>query len=104
MIELADDPKVKYEEAFGLTTYSTSIPGIHSYIFIFESLWLQTELSKKLKESNEQLERANEHLELRDKMLNEFINVAAHEIRNRIAPILLSSEGIEGQEDMRELR
>jgi signal transduction histidine kinase len=102
VIELTDDSKERFEEAFGLTTYSTSIPGVHSYVFVFESLWSQTDLSRRLKESNEQLEKANEHLGLRDKMLNEFINVAAHEIRNRVAPILLTAEGIEGNEEDRE--
>ncbi|AIF83880.1 signal transduction histidine kinase [Candidatus Nitrososphaera evergladensis SR1] len=102
VIELIDDSKERFEEAGGFSTYSTSTPGILSYVFVFENLWLQTELSKKLKESNEQLETANEQLELRDKMLNEFISVAAHEIRNRVAPILLTAEGIEGQEEDKE--
>ena len=99
VIELIDDAKEKFEEAAGLSTYSTSVPGILSYIFVFDNLWLQTELSQKLKEANEQLEAANERLELRDNMLNEFISVAAHEIRNRVALILITAEGIEGQEE-----
>jgi two-component system sensor histidine kinase VicK len=45
-----------------------------SYASIFESLWTQTELYQKLKEA--------------DKIKDEFINVAAHELRTPIQPIL----------------
>lgn len=49
------------------------------------------ELSKSntlLSESNEQLALANAQLESQDKMQREFINVAAHELRTPIQPIL----------------
>ncbi|MFZ0894318.1 MAG: histidine kinase dimerization/phospho-acceptor domain-containing protein [Candidatus Nitrosopolaris sp.] len=42
---------------------------------------MQTELYKQVKE-------ANERLKLHDKMQQEFINVAAHELRTPIQPIL----------------
>ncbi len=61
--------------------YSNSRPGVLSYVSIFESLWMQTELYKQVKE-------ANERLMLHDKMQQEFINVAAHELRTPIQPIL----------------
>lgn len=45
-----------------------------SYVSIFESLWKQIELYEQLK--------------LNDKMQKEFINIAAHELRTPIQPIL----------------
>ena len=52
-----------------------------SYVAIFENLWKQSELY-------EQLMKAHEQLKMHDKMQQEFINVAAHELRNPIQPIL----------------
>ena len=50
------------------------------------------EKTKSLEESNENLVRANEQLQTQDKMQREFINVAAHELRTPIVPILGFSE------------
>jgi signal transduction histidine kinase len=44
--------------------------------------------AKELSESNKQLKLANEQLKVHDKIQNEFINVAAHELRTPIQPIL----------------
>lgn len=49
-----------------------------SYISIFEFLWKEIELLDKIK--------------LHDKMQNEFINIAAHELRTPIQPILSMSQ------------
>jgi signal transduction histidine kinase len=72
--ELKDDSKELFEEAIGVSTYSTSKPTVLSYISIFESLWDQTEMSDNLKIANEKLVQS-EQLE------REFINTAAHELR-----------------------
>lgn len=85
VIELIDDTKATFEEAIGLATYSNSKSTALSYVSIFESLWKQTELYQKL---NELYERLQEH----DKMQNEFIRTAAHELRAPIQPILGLSE------------
>jgi two-component system sensor histidine kinase VicK len=85
VIELIDDTKATFEEAIGLATYSNSKSTALSYVSIFESLWKQTELYQKLNELNEQLQ---EH----EKIQEEFITVAAHELRNPIQPILGLSE------------
>jgi signal transduction histidine kinase len=45
-------------------------------------------VSKKLKTSNLSLENANEQLRQHDKIQKEFINMAAHELRTPIQPIL----------------
>jgi signal transduction histidine kinase len=46
------------------------------------------ELNENLLMSNQKLESANEQLEVHDKMQKEFINIAAHELRTPIQPIL----------------
>ena len=81
VIEKVDDSKESFIEAVGLSTYSTSEPTVISYLSIFENFWNQIELYQQVKE-------ANERLTLHDKMQQEFINVAAHELRTPIQPIL----------------
>ncbi len=99
VVELKDDTKQISYEAMGLATYSNSKSTVLSYVSIFETLWMQTELYEQLVESNnelakayEQLEAANEQLKVHDKMQKEFINVASHELRTPIQPILGLSE------------
>jgi signal transduction histidine kinase len=88
VMELRDDSKSTFIEATGLSTYSNSQAGVASYIAIFENLWKQTELYDQLKESKKQLELAYEQVKRHDKMQEEFINIAAHELRTPIQPIL----------------
>jgi hypothetical protein len=88
VMELRDDSKSTFIEATGLSTYSNSKAGVASYIAIFENLWKQTELYDQLKESKKQLEAAYEQVKRHDKMQEEFINIAAHELRTPIQPIL----------------
>ena len=45
-------------------------------------------LNRLVKERTRELEIANEQLKIRDKMQKEFINIAAHELRTPIQPIL----------------
>jgi signal transduction histidine kinase len=73
-MEIRDDSKQTFDEAIGLSTYSNSKPGVLSYVSIFESLWKETELYEQLK--------------YQDKMQKEFINIAAHELKTPIQPIL----------------
>jgi signal transduction histidine kinase len=78
VIEKLDDSKENFIEAIGLATLSTSKPTVMSYVSIFESLWNQVKIYKQLK--------------INDKMRKDFINVAAHELRTPIVPILGLSE------------
>jgi signal transduction histidine kinase len=48
--------------------------------------------TKELDESNKQLALANEQLTMHDKMQKEFINVAAHELKTPIQPIISLAE------------
>src|SRR5215207_10065719 len=97
IIELKEDVGDNSYNAAGLTTYSDSKSIVSSYISIFESFWKQTELYEQLEESNKQLTEANEQLKVHDKMQKEFINVAAHELRTPIQPILGLSEVLQSK-------
>jgi two-component system, OmpR family, sensor histidine kinase VicK len=94
IVELKDDAEDNSYNAAGLTTYSDSKSIVSSYISIFESFWKQTELYEKLEESNKQLTEANEQLKVHSKIQNDFINIAAHELRTPIQPILGLSEAL----------
>lgn len=88
VIEIKDDSKDEFAEAVGLSTYSNSDPGILAYISMFEDLWTQSQLFDQVVEANKRLASANEQLKIHGKMQQEFINIAAHELRTPIQPIL----------------
>jgi len=91
ILELKDDKQNTSHDAVGLATYSISPTIISSYLAIFESFWRQAELFEKMKE-----------VEILEK---DFINFAAHELRNPVQPIIGFSEllysKIENQEHKR---
>lgn len=91
ILELKDDKQNTSYDAVGLATYSISPTIISSYLAVFESFWRHAELFEKMK--------AVETLE------KDFINIAAHELRNPIQPIIGFSEllysKIENQEHRR---
>jgi len=90
VMEIRDDSKYTFNEAIGLSTYSNSKAGVLSYVSIFENLWKQVELYEDIKISHEQLL-------INEKMQREFINVAAHELRTPIQPILGLAEILRSQ-------
>ena len=90
IIETKDDTKDNSYDASGLAAYSNSKYIALSYASIFESLWIQAELYKQLKEANEQLKQ-------HDRMQKEFINLAAHELRTPIQPIIGLTEIVYSQ-------
>ncbi|MCD6036995.1 MAG: histidine kinase, partial [Nitrososphaeraceae archaeon] len=67
-----------FPEAIGFAIYSNSRHSVDSFKSFFELLWNERNL-------NEELNRA-------DEMQKEFINIAAHELRTPIQPILGLSE------------
>ena len=96
-MEIRDDSTENFDEAIGLSTYSNSRAGVLSYVSIFENLWKQTELYENVKHTNEQLASVIEELKIHDKSQEEFINVATHELRTPIQPILSLAEVIHSQ-------
>ena len=84
VVELKDDAKQNSVEAIGLGTYSNSTATVLSYISIFQSLWNQSALYEKLK--------------IHDRLQNEFISMAAHELRSPIQPILALSQHLLSQD------
>lgn len=51
----------------------------------------------KLRETNEQLAESNEQLKVHDRLQREFVNVAAHELRTPVQPLLGAAELLESQ-------
>jgi two-component system sensor histidine kinase VicK len=94
VIELRDDTTDNFYEAMGLSAYSNNKTAVLSYVALFENLWKQSELYQEIIESHEQLKKANEKLRIDDRILNEFIQITAHEIRNPIQPMLGLSQTI----------
>jgi signal transduction histidine kinase len=74
LFELKDDTKETSYEAVGLALHIDSRTLSLSYASLFDNLWKQAELYEKLA--------------VHDKMQKEFINIAAHELRTPIQPIL----------------
>jgi len=97
VIELKDDTKDTFIEAVGLSTHSNSKAGILSHVTIFENLWKQSELYQEIKDSHENLKMAHQKLEINNKILNNFIQTSAHELRNPIQPILGISQIIKAK-------
>jgi signal transduction histidine kinase len=83
--ELKDDTLNDPYLAGGIATYSNIKALASSYATIFDNLWKITEFAENLR-------LANIKLENNDKAMKEFINIAAHELRTPIQPILGLSE------------
>jgi two-component system, OmpR family, sensor histidine kinase VicK len=111
IVESRDDTKDSSYDAAGISTYSNSKTIVSSYVSIFESLWNQTELYEQLKKSNRQLAdlykqvvATNEQMKISSNMQREFINVAAHELRTPIQPILGLAEVLRDEKQQRDNR
>ena len=83
--ELRDPDADTFLKALGFATYSNSKPTVDAFKSFFELLWESHTTNEKLQEANRKLHQA-------DKVQREFINIAAHELRTPIVPILGFSE------------
>jgi len=81
LAEIKDETNIRYVESIGLTLFLEGKSAALSYFSIFDSLWKQTELYDEIK-------KAYEKIQTHDKMQKEFINTAAHELRNPLQPII----------------
>ena len=88
VVETKDDSKSKFDDAVGLATFSNSKPTVMSYVTIFESFWRETDLYEKAREA--------------DRVKDEFIKIAAHELRNPISPIIASGDF--AREDLKKIK
>jgi two-component system sensor histidine kinase VicK len=82
--ELKEPKAEEFSEAIELVIFSNNKSSVESSKSFFELLWNERIQQEKLKEY--------EKLKEADKMKTEFINVAAHELRTPIQPILGLSE------------
>lgn len=80
-VELEKDSVEDSVNAIGLSTYSNSKSTVLYYVSIFENLWKQADIYKKADDLYQQLKQTSQ-------TQRQFINEAAHEIRNPIQPIL----------------
>jgi signal transduction histidine kinase len=79
--EQRSDQAEKFPDTIGYAVYSNSKPTVNSFKSFFEMLWNSRLLAEKLQEA--------------DRLQREFINIAAHELRTPIQPILGMAELIE---------
>jgi signal transduction histidine kinase len=82
--ELKEPEAEEFSEAIGFVIFSNNKVSVESSKSFFELLWNERIQQEKLKEY--------EKLKEADKMKTEFINVAAHELRTPIQPIIGLSE------------
>ena len=83
ILEIKDDTKDNFIDVFGLGIFIDGKSTALSYAAIFDSLWKQAEMY--------------EQLQLQDKMQKEFINIAAHELRTPLQPILGLTEIVKNE-------
>jgi signal transduction histidine kinase len=76
---------------------------------LLDSLWNEKEMlhsiiaiKDNLADTNKQLVEANEQLRMHNKMQREFIDIAAHELRNPIMPIVGFAEMLEAEQEQEE--
>lgn len=81
--ETKDDTKDDPYEAMGRATFSNSKSLVLSLYQIFGILWKQTELY--------------DNIRMHNRMQSEFVNIAAHEIRTPVQPILGMADLIEAR-------
>ena len=89
---------VLFEEKLAMVSLIGGIVAAITALIIVLIKWnsiLNNEVKKRtkeLRESNREIALANEELKVHDKMQKEFINIAAHELRTPIMPIIGLSE------------
>jgi two-component system sensor histidine kinase VicK len=88
LIDLKDDSGENFSDAIGFASYSNSKSRTQSYNFIFDTIWRQADVYEELEMKTIELEKLNT-------IQNEFINIAAHELRTPTQAILGYSDMLE---------
>jgi signal transduction histidine kinase len=78
VVETKDDSRKNFADAVGVAIFSSSKTTVSPFVTIFETLWRETDLYEKTQQA--------------EKIKDEFVNIAAHELRNPIMPL---TSGIE---------
>jgi signal transduction histidine kinase len=78
IVETKDDSKAQFKDAIGNAIFSNSGATVMPYVTLFESFWRETDLYEKAREA--------------DRIKDEFVHIAAHELRNPIMPILSGTD------------
>ena len=94
VLDLKDNLAEKFTVTVGLATLFKDKSNVMSYVTIVEAFWNQVQLCEQLKEANEQLSLAHQKLKTHDKMQQEFINIAAHELRDSDTTITVKFRNI----------
>jgi len=81
VMEIKDGIADSLHTTIGLSTFSNSKSTVACYSAIFENLSKQNQLYKQLKEAYQTVENTNA-------IQQEFINIAAHELRTPVQPII----------------
>ena len=92
VLDLKDNLAEKFTDSVGLATLFKDKSNVMSYVTIVDAFWNQVQLYEQIKEVNEQLSQAHQKLKTHDKIQQEFINIAAYELKTPLQPLLLSSE------------
>ena len=102
IIDIKDDTKENLIDAASSASYYSSKSRTESYSYIFETIWRQADLYVSLAQANKSLKDAYEKLKFHDAMEQEFINLAAHELRTPAQAIIGYSEMLKVCPDKRE--
>ncbi len=95
--ELKQEDENLFPLAIGFVVYSNSKPTVSAFKSFFNLFWKQSNLNEKLIKVNEEIRKANEKLKKTDQAKDEFLNIAAHELRNPIQIIATNADLLQRQ-------
>jgi len=95
--ELKEEDANLFPLAIGFVVYSNSRPTVSAFKSFFNLFWKQSNLNEKLIRVNEEIRKANEKLKKTDQAKDEFLNIAAHELRNPIQIIATNADLLQRQ-------
>jgi signal transduction histidine kinase len=89
---LASDVKILADQQKDFSTFIIAIIGVVGFGIAFLVLLWNKRLESTVNARTAELKEANEQLKVHDKMQKEFINIASHELRTPIQPIVTFTE------------